>query len=680
MLFIYFRWRSHTMPLTRVQKDDSKFSRYTSGSESESAMDGQTYSNVGRRVVDQRTVGALHQHLGNGTPQAEKETSAVDAMLRLSCTSPKNPFHASNLGVKQKPESLSVTSPTSVPLIAASVQSPPTHQMPTPEFPYSDSGLQKNNAGFTTRKHREFIPEFRKDDQYWSKRRKNNDAAKRSREKRRLNDIAMGATIHELTEHNTFLWKEIDSIKKHFGLQQDKSFLTGDVMPPTPIPKNYDIGVSPQSCPLSSNETPVEVRSSQVAPQSVSTGMPSSTEITSHGTMRKQPMSHAAVPMLVPVSSSHSACVSPRANDELYANPPPHYAYNQSPSQVNTVEAAKIVTEKESQGNPMSDINLPQHNHYYNAQELQQPQVNVTKTTSISSSNYNVPQSQSVLSTQAQPVPITPHYPNLSSTPSTPYEQQVYNSAAVFHSNLKAPDISPLSPDSSCSDSPRSLTISFTNSDSSDTDMVDKSPEKHYNQSPDGVVDVNSPYSQYDYNLSRSRERKGIPHKLRHKMKGAMDSYFPNYTDSVPGASKPKDILQSITKYAGHKVLDSADIKSEMSKESPSDPHHNTKYFVRRHRNNLAAQKCRENRKQLTNMRMAKATVLETENMRLKQELGSLTTEVNNLKGLIVKKKEAQAKGERFNPVNMETEDARSPVVQVSFSSSSVDASSSDAS
>jgi hypothetical protein len=42
------------------------------------------------------------------------------------------------------------------------------------------------------RKRRDFIPNEMKDDHYWERRRKNNIAAKRSREKRRLNDIVLG--------------------------------------------------------------------------------------------------------------------------------------------------------------------------------------------------------------------------------------------------------------------------------------------------------------------------------------------------------------------------------------------------------------------------------------------------------------------------------------------------------
>lgn len=45
------------------------------------------------------------------------------------------------------------------------------------------------------RKRRDFIPNDMKDDHYWERRRKNNLAAKRSREKRRLNDIVLGECL-----------------------------------------------------------------------------------------------------------------------------------------------------------------------------------------------------------------------------------------------------------------------------------------------------------------------------------------------------------------------------------------------------------------------------------------------------------------------------------------------------
>lgn len=54
--------------------------------------------------------------------------------------------------------------------------------------------LQRKDV-IPARKRRDFIPNDLKDDHYWERRRKNNLAAKRSREKRRLNDIVLGKRI-----------------------------------------------------------------------------------------------------------------------------------------------------------------------------------------------------------------------------------------------------------------------------------------------------------------------------------------------------------------------------------------------------------------------------------------------------------------------------------------------------
>ncbi|XP_013859980.1 nuclear factor interleukin-3-regulated protein-like [Austrofundulus limnaeus] len=74
------------------------------------------------------------------------------------------------------------------------------------------------------RRKREFIPEERKDDLYWEKRRKNNEAAKRSREKRRLNDYALETHLMALKEENARLCAELMAIKLHFGLVHSAAF------------------------------------------------------------------------------------------------------------------------------------------------------------------------------------------------------------------------------------------------------------------------------------------------------------------------------------------------------------------------------------------------------------------------------------------------------------------------
>ncbi|KAI1229458.1 nuclear factor interleukin-3-regulated protein, partial [Lamprotornis superbus] len=77
------------------------------------------------------------------------------------------------------------------------------------------SGKSKSSA---CRRKREFIPDEKKDAMYWEKRRKNNEAAKRSREKRRLNDLVLENKLIALGEENTTLKAELLSLKLKFGL------------------------------------------------------------------------------------------------------------------------------------------------------------------------------------------------------------------------------------------------------------------------------------------------------------------------------------------------------------------------------------------------------------------------------------------------------------------------------
>uniref|UniRef100_A0A8C6NX90 BZIP domain-containing protein n=1 Tax=Nothobranchius furzeri TaxID=105023 RepID=A0A8C6NX90_NOTFU len=78
--------------------------------------------------------------------------------------------------------------------------------------------LENGLARKGPRRKREFIPEERKDAVYWEKRHKNNEAAKRSRHKRRLNDFALETHLTALKEENAKLSAELTSIKLHFGL------------------------------------------------------------------------------------------------------------------------------------------------------------------------------------------------------------------------------------------------------------------------------------------------------------------------------------------------------------------------------------------------------------------------------------------------------------------------------
>ncbi|XP_032164423.1 nuclear factor interleukin-3-regulated protein [Mustela erminea] len=72
--------------------------------------------------------------------------------------------------------------------------------------------------GPVVRRQREFTPAEKKDTVYWEKRRKNNEAAKRSREKRRLNDAALESRLAALLEENALLRAELWALRHRCGL------------------------------------------------------------------------------------------------------------------------------------------------------------------------------------------------------------------------------------------------------------------------------------------------------------------------------------------------------------------------------------------------------------------------------------------------------------------------------
>ncbi|KAM4716864.1 nuclear factor, interleukin 3 regulated, member 6 [Anableps anableps] len=82
---------------------------------------------------------------------------------------------------------------------------------------------RKESPAATARRKREFIPQDKKDESYWDKRRKNNEAAKRSREKRRVNDMVLESRVLALLEENARLRAELLALKFRFGLIKDPS-------------------------------------------------------------------------------------------------------------------------------------------------------------------------------------------------------------------------------------------------------------------------------------------------------------------------------------------------------------------------------------------------------------------------------------------------------------------------
>ncbi|KAM3619660.1 uncharacterized protein V6R79_011514 [Siganus canaliculatus] len=76
--------------------------------------------------------------------------------------------------------------------------------------------------GPVPRRKREMIPPDKKDATYWDKRHKNNEAAKRSREKRRMSDLMMEGRLVALSDENAQLRAQVLSLQYHNSMQRSK--------------------------------------------------------------------------------------------------------------------------------------------------------------------------------------------------------------------------------------------------------------------------------------------------------------------------------------------------------------------------------------------------------------------------------------------------------------------------
>jgi len=64
------------------------------------------------------------------------------------------------------------------------------------------------------KRKKQFVPDELKNNKYWAKRYKNNEAAKRSREARRLKENQIAMRARYLEEENSALKSEVDVLKK----------------------------------------------------------------------------------------------------------------------------------------------------------------------------------------------------------------------------------------------------------------------------------------------------------------------------------------------------------------------------------------------------------------------------------------------------------------------------------
>lgn len=79
-----------------------------------------------------------------------------------------------------------------------------------------------------SRRTKRMVPNEAKDERYWEKRKRNNDAARRSRENKRQIELDMRARMVYLEEENSLLRKEITVLKTKYSLSPESRYLSMD--------------------------------------------------------------------------------------------------------------------------------------------------------------------------------------------------------------------------------------------------------------------------------------------------------------------------------------------------------------------------------------------------------------------------------------------------------------------
>ncbi|KAL8625651.1 hypothetical protein ACOMHN_043926 [Nucella lapillus] len=534
----------------------------------------------------------------------------------------------------------------------------------SPEGGYSSCGESKAYNG---RKQREFIPEEKKDEHYWEKRRKNNEAARRSREKRRLHDMVLENRIMALEQDNMRLRGELNCVKKHFGVPLDRPFVDQDPPeraspsppphpPPGPPSGNNGVGgvsasaLTPFSDPppllaVTPNSLPVNLQQAastmpavfppQASPMAyfLSGGGGGGSPHDLHVPQRSKPDSQAP-----PLLHAHTNMVLKRESEEdggmrggvsqdgyggeeegrdggggggggmypRYSSCPSHPGRMGGLSASATAAAAAAQFASGGRGGGIFPTRPNNHHHHRHPRHHH-------------------------------------HY-----EPPYPLARAWQRSPMSSHSSDEA------------SDEPLQLTVNKQRSSEDDSRDADYS----YREGLGGGGGGDSNSSSRNSNGHSSPLQSSLPLKLRHKM--PLELSPPHHPAGFPGhalgmAGGPPFVgLAQLSEIALAQASPLSLVKKDISggagggggggaargeggggaSRNPSEPKHlDPKYIERRRRNNEAARKCRENRKNLTRLREAKSEYLESENNKLRVELDSLQEEMKQLRDLLDKKR-----------------------------------------
>lgn len=512
------------------------------------------------------------------------------------------------------------------------------------------------------------MPDVQKDDHYWEKRRKNNEAARKSREKRRMHDMVLEGRISSLESDNGRLRRELLALKKRFNLPPEATLSLDELRSEQ---------CKDQPCRL------------KMSPQSVSchalrnTSSPNMAAKAPHGRTVTHSNSYASPPPLLAVAGAMQMgmAVYPTSGPALPYFFPDASKIKQDggaalPTPVPGLHGSQHPLIPRHSTYPLEAIKQESFEEEFRIRERSNSNVE-RRTTSFPMDVSDIPVSRrgSVGNyIQYCPPPVSPpisshqthptsmvsrakltqflHRPYEGSYPQGPWAQRSPVSSHSSDDNYDEPLQLTVRRDSNMSNISSTSNNPYDDS-SRESDLGANPGEKHTSNSP--------PASSF-------------PLKLRHKLP-SHDAYS---KDLFPNMGSAATVAPSQPSFSSHPFINGLAHLSDMAlnqnnplslikkeptpcrqrkeasfrhgnRRNPLDQKYlDPKYLERRRRNNEAARKCRENRKTLTKLREAKSDYLESENSKLRDELNGLQEEMKQLRELIEKKRLEQGLPEEF--------------------------------
>ncbi|XP_050400989.2 transcription factor atf-2 isoform X1 [Patella vulgata] len=448
----------------------------------------------------------------------------------------------------------------------------------------SASPSTDNRHCIPSRKQREFINDTYKDEHYWEKRRKNNDAARRSREKRRYHDMVLEGRIHDLSKDNCLLRNELSAIKRKFNLPLEQPFKD---------PDDDTQQVGSTSIPSSSSPNIQYSNSSSMVPSKPS-----------HTTNKGVP--YSSPPPLLAVTGAMAVPVQ-----GIYPPNGAQYPYYLNMSGSETT----LRNNHDSNGSNSSNYTPPRTNSF--------------------SSGYQDVKVKEERDDSKSPPPLSIALESDIRPPSDYYSQHHLNQGYSSDSWQGSPSNSNSYGSDEYADQPLQLTVRRDTAESIDRSSDKKESQSSHASSLPLKLRHKLPTQEYYSPLDPS-----APFPTRPYVNGLaqLSEIALAQANPLPLSRKNSDLPpQSMDGFT----------RSSRKDKSGNPKHIDPKYIERRRRNNEAARKCRENRKYVTNMREAKSDYLQQENGKLKDELDSLQEEMKQLRELMEKKRLEQGLTER---------------------------------